>query len=235
MLIFRNQDKNNQTPQQRMKKSSIFLMRGFTVVELLVVFVIIVLLSSLLIINWNKQTPNRSLTIAQNELVTNLKKVQSYAISSRNITTNNLPVKFYAVYFEKGQNQYSVYAIDSDYNISSALETIKLPAGINFNGFALTSTSGGLDEIPDCTYVIFSAVYGKVYFDGQACGTSIVALVQDLPKLAPRSNFNLEIDFAHSQTSSSKSVKVFGLNGKAEPYKAQKDTGGGGVDIIPGK
>ena len=201
--------------------------KGFTVVELLVVFLIIVLLSSILIINWNKQTPNRSLTIAQNELVSNLKKVQSYAISSRNITSNNNSVKFYVVYFATGAKDYSIYAIDSNYTMSSALETISLPPGLTFTGLALSNTSGGLDESPACTYVIFSAVYGKVYFDGQACGSSITTLVQNLPDLAPRSNFNLEIDFGHTQTGTSRAIKVYGLNGKAEPFTAPaSDTGG---------
>src|SRR5688572_11025469 len=102
----------NQDQNLNSQKRQSFYQAGFTVIELMVVFLIIVLLSSSVIVNWNKQTPNRSLKIAENELVSNIKKVQSYAVSSRNIAGGDEPAKFYLINFQEGQNFYTIHALD---------------------------------------------------------------------------------------------------------------------------
>lgn len=203
---------------------------GFTVVELLVVFVIMILLSSLVVINWNKQKPTRSLVIAQNELITNLRKVQSYAVSSRNISAGSA-AKFYLVEFNENATSYTVDAINSDGTLTGApLEQISLPAGLSFSAIELEQTEGGRATPYDCLYAIFSVVYGKTYFLGDnmevesfgLCGTTNVeGLVADPVVLARHADSDLILSIKHNKTNVVKSVRVDAQTGRVEPYTVQ--------------
>jgi type II secretory pathway pseudopilin PulG len=190
---------------------------GFTVIELMVVFIIIVLLSSVIIINWNNQTPGRSLTIAQNEVVTNLRRVQSYSVNSRNINSS-VPAKFYFLKFQKNQSVYSVDASDSATNpvYYTSLETFNLPTGVIVSNIALTSTDGGSNLSPDCLMVAVSVVYGKTYFLSNVCDSSALSIVNSPASVAPRANYNLTLTLQHPQKNISKTVTVYGLTNKVE-------------------
>ncbi len=223
----------NQHQTKNLLKNSQKNQLGFTVVELMVVFLIIVTLTSLLLVNWNKQSPNRSLKIVQNELVSNVKKIQSYAVSSRNISGGTEPAKFYVINFTEGAGEYSLLALDRDNNPTGTLETFKLPNGITITDLYLRSTVSGIDEEPTCAFVVFSVVYGKTYFvnGGRRCLTStITSIIDNLPYLAPRSNFNLEISLRHPQNTTEQVNVIYGLNGKVGPKQLLNDGPGGAED-----
>lgn len=191
---------------------------GFTLPELLVVFVIMVVLATLVIISWNSQKANRSITLAQNETVTNLKKIQSYAISSRNIS-GSTPAKFYLARFQVGSNEYTIDAVDDNYTYHN-LETVKLPGSITINGLTLSPTSSsGTGSSPSCVFVIFSAVYGKTYMtDFDDCSTStIFEVLQSMPVLAPLADYNLSLKLG-SYDGNDKGVTVSGLNGRVGAF-----------------
>ena len=190
---------------------------GFTVVELMVVFTIIILLSSVIIINWNNQTPGRSLTIGQNELVTNIRKVQSYAVSSRNINST-VPAKFYFLKFQEGQRVYSINASDSAINpvYYSDLETFNLPTGLIISDITLTPTNGGSNLSPTCLMMSMSVIYGKTYFLSDICDASALSIVNNPASIATRANYNLTLTLTHPQKNISKSVTVYGLTSKVE-------------------
>lgn len=199
----RNQNQNNQ--------------KGFTVVELLVVFVIMVVLSSVGVVTWNKQKPRRSLVLAQNETTTNLRKVQSYAVSSRNLPSGEAP-KYYLVRLEEGASSYTVHAVyGTDYTYTSTpIETINLPLGVSFTNIVLTPHSG-TPASAKCMFAIFSVVYGKTYLYGSStCDSSITTVIQNFPDLAPYANNNLSLSFAYSGSDETKGLKVYGLSGKVE-------------------
>ncbi len=191
--------------------------QGFTVIELMVVFIIIVLLSSVIIINWNSQTPGRSLTIAQNELVTNLRKVQSYAVTSRNINST-VPAKFYFMKFTKNQSTYSVSASDGSATpvYYPDLESFSLPNGLVVSDIALASTSGGIDLSPTCVMVTMSVIYGKTYFLADTCDSSVTNIVSSPATVANKNNYNLTLTLTHTQKNISKTVVVYGLTNKVE-------------------
>lgn len=194
-----------------------FSSQGFTVIELMVVFIIIVLLSSVIIINWNSQTPGRSLTIGQNELVTNLRKIQSYAVSSRNINST-VPAKFYFMKFTKNQSSYSVSASDGSSTpvYYPDLESFNLPNGIVISDIALTSTNGGIDLSPTCVMVTMSVIYGKTYFLSDVCDSSVTNIVNSPATVANKNNYNLTLTLTHTQKNISKTVVVYGLTNKVE-------------------
>lgn len=208
---------------------------GFTVVELLVVFLIIVLLSSVIIINWNRQTPKRNLTIANNELATNVKKVQSYAVSTRNISPT-IPAKFYILRLIVGSSSYSVNAIDDDYVYHPDIETINIPSGVLLTELSRTDLNDTNTEIFECINLIFSATYGKIYSYGTTendCKdgdeSAIISIVKSLPQLAPLENHNTIVEFNSSSNSVCGGVKLNGLSTKVEPVEIScKKSGGTG-------
>ena len=190
---------------------------GFTVIELMVVFIIIVLLSSVIIINWNNQTPGRSLTIAQNEVVTNLRRVQSYAVTSRNINAT-APAKFYFLKFTENQGAYSIQASDGSVNpvYYTDLEKFNLPTGLVVSDITLTSTNGGSNLSPTCVMMAVSVIYGKTYFLSDVCDSTALSIVNSPASVAPRANYNLTLTLTHTQKNISKTVVVYGLTNKVE-------------------
>lgn len=193
--------------------------QGFTVTELLVVFLIMVLMAGLGVISWSQQTPRRNLTLAQNELITNIRKVQGYAISSRNIEGHG-SANFYVMGFESNSNVYSVSAIDADGNLVKSIENGRLPQSITMSELNLVDRSDSSTTNPDCIYVIFSVIYGKVYIGGDSECTDgyLTSLVADPPALARQAGYNLGIVFEHDQTAQQKAVFLDSQTGRVEPY-----------------
>lgn len=195
------------------------LEKGFTVTELLVVFFIMVMISSIVIINWNKQTPNRNLTLAQNEMITNIRKIQGYAVSSRNINAVQ-SAKYYIMSFVQGSNQYLVYGIDSSGVVTGVLETMTLPQGVNISSVELVNQNSGAVITYDCAYLIFSVIYGKTYLLGNSlCSLGqVTALVDDPPALAVQSNYDFRLQFSHTQSGNARGVQVDSRTGNVQVY-----------------
>lgn len=207
-----------------MKRNQNHHQLGFTVVELLVVFIIMVLLSSLVVINWNSQKPTRNLVIAQNELITNIRKVQSYAVSSRNISTG-VSAKYYLMKFVAGSNNYTVDAINANGQmVGSPIEQINLPSPLIFSTVSLINSSGNSTDY-SCAYAIFSVIYGKTYFygglalDGEVCAANEAeVLVADPVSLARQSSYDLMLSVSNPSTGAVKSVFMDSQTGRVEPY-----------------
>lgn len=157
----------------KQKSAKITRESGFTLIELLVVLSIMVILSTVIVIDFNRQRVQRSRIIAKNEIVTNLRKVQGYTLSSRNIS-DNVPAKFYILTFRSGASNYTVEAVDSNYQFHGALETINLPNGVTFEALKIGTTSY------NCIQVIFSSPFGKMYAHAAStCDSTIAATLQD--------------------------------------------------------
>ncbi|QQS22788.1 prepilin-type N-terminal cleavage/methylation domain-containing protein [bacterium] len=207
--------------------------KGFTVIELMVVFVIMVLLTSAGIVIWNQQKPRRTLAIAQNETITNLRKVQAYAVSSRNLPTGEAP-KYYLTRFEGGASSYTVHAIASTSFSYYDVETINLPSGVTAGDITLRDSSG-VETDYKCAFVISGVVFGKTYLYGSSiCDSSISAVAQNFPELAPWANYSMDLTLSHSQDGSSKVLKVHGLSGKVEQAEPGPNFLGGPAIDNPG-
>lgn len=142
--------------------------KGFTLTELLVVIFMMSLLATLFVANYNALRGPRNLRIAQNELVSNLRKAQSYTLSGRNNTNNNA-TKYYLLKFNicsVSPCSYTVQVIDSTQpNVITNLEVVSLPPGITIPTLALEQPAGASAVLVNCVQVAFSVPFSKIYVD----------------------------------------------------------------------
>jgi|GEM_PF-1329778 len=151
---------------------------GFTIMELMVVLTISAFLFTAIIVNINGQRAPRDLKIAQNELVSNIRKAQSYTLSSRNLPSGQ-SVQYYVIKFDLlKKKQYTIEAI---FNVGSSpqmqiVETIKLPTNVKISGIRITQrpmAPGTQNVVSEedtgdsgtCALASFVAPYGKVIFN----------------------------------------------------------------------
>ena len=190
--------------------------QGFTLIELLVVMFIMLVLTTSTLIIWNQQKPKRSLNIAQNEFITNVRKMQSYAVSARNITSN-VPAKYYVMRIAEGESSYSINAIGADFTYFPNIETISLPDGLTFSDLQLRPTGSLTTATPTCVMLVVSSPFGKMYFDTVSeCGSTVSSTVQDLPILASLSDKDLDVIITHAGQGISRSSGIHGLTGRVE-------------------
>mgnify|MGYP001194382242 CR=1 FL=1 len=119
--------------------------QGFTLVELLVVIAIMGILVGFMIVNLGQQRGPRNLRIAQNQLVTDLRKIQSHTLSSR-VLPNGQPVQFYLIKIDINQpDRYFVQGIyDKDKTLNGRLkdvETVRLPQGVTLDSLSISNPS----------------------------------------------------------------------------------------------
>ena len=146
--------------------------KGFTLIELLVVIAIMVLLSSTLIINLAGQRVSRDIRIAQNQLVSDIRKVQSYTLSARSLPSSE-SVQYYFLKFDLTKpTQYTIQAI-SNVGVQPKLqdvETVKLPPNIQLdliNPPLITQRPNPASQTPfyNCPLIAFAAPFGKIIFN----------------------------------------------------------------------
>jgi prepilin-type N-terminal cleavage/methylation domain-containing protein len=147
---------------------------GFTLIELMVVIFIMSLLASAMVLNLNSTRAARDLRIAQNLMVTNLRKAQSYTLSSRTLPTGE-QVQYYVLKFDlTNPTQYTiqaVYDVDTVAKLAD-VETISLPPNIKINSVVVaqrpaipTVQSAPSTFTSNCALAAFAAPFGKVIFN----------------------------------------------------------------------
>lgn len=214
-----------------MKQKNLLNQLGFTITELLVVLVIMIMLATVIIIDFNRQRGTRNANIAKNETVTNLRKVQSYMLSSRNIE-EGVPAKYYIAQFKKGEPSYTVQAIDNTFEFHDNLETINLPSNINFLSLIQTDTIGNA-EPAECMQIAFSAPFGTMYvFSSRDCGSTIVNALEDPLISSTLGSKTAYIDLAVDGEYNS-SVAVQPLTGKITTLRREDVEDGRTIDEVP--
>lgn len=182
---------------------------GFTVIELLVVLSIMVVIATVVIIDFNRQRAVRNIVITKNETITNLRKIQSYMLSAKNIA-EGVPAKFYIAEFEMSESgklptSFTVQAVDDQLNFHDNLETISLPAGVTFTSFKIEPSGKGKPTSYPCVQIIFSAPFGNMYANGSlSCDNSIVDILSD--------------PLALSQLGQRRALLFVGVNGEDKGY-----------------
>lgn len=179
---------------------------GFTLIELLVVLAIMVVVSGVIILDFNRNKASRNIVLAKNETVTNLRKVQAYMLSSKNIN-GSIPARYYIAQFDiQNPTQFVVQAVDKDFNFYDNIETITLPNSVSFQSFS----GGGLSG-QRCFQLLYSAPFGTMYVRGSnTCnGTEIVNVVRDPVQLASLSQATLILTYMNNTT-----VQVSPLTGQ---------------------
>ena len=202
---------------------------GFTIMELLVTLSIMGILSSIMIANFAGQRIRQKLNIAQNELVTNFRKIQSFALSSRNIQENQ-PVQYYLIKLDL--NRPFEYKIQAMYDVGSQpklvdVETIKFPEGIRLaqiNPITITrSVIPTIYQPSSCALVAFSLPFAKTYIS-QECSENnwnpntddykkIINFVINTNNYPVSTDSQMVINLTDKDGAVSKSVTVEGVSG----------------------
>lgn len=143
---------------------------GFTLLELMVVITIMVILTTALVINLNSQKANRDIKIAENQIVSDLRKVISYTLAAR-VTPSSQTAQYYVLKFDLSTpTKYYIQAISnaSSNPTMELVETLNLPSGIRLGGgtpivisqrVAAPSSMSLIGN--DCALVAFAAPFGK--------------------------------------------------------------------------
>ncbi|MCL5775366.1 MAG: type II secretion system GspH family protein [Patescibacteria group bacterium] len=141
---------------------------GFTLIELLVVVAIMGSLVGFMIINLGQQRGARNLKIAQNQLVTDLRKIQSYTLSSR-VLPNGQPVQYYLMKFDLSKpDQYSIQGIYDKENTTNGrlkhVEVVHLPQEVTFDPLSpvVTSNPALNGNTKNCFLIAFKAPFARV-------------------------------------------------------------------------
>ena len=127
---------------------------GFTIIELMVVTAIIVIISAIVIFNVGSQRQNSALLRSAQKLSLDLRRAQSFALSSKNYKTTGVPCGWGLHFNGIGSTNYVIFAdlasltncSDRDFiranNSSEDFETTNLESGISIN-----SLSGNLSDV----------------------------------------------------------------------------------------
>jgi hypothetical protein len=155
------------------------------------------------------------LKIGQNELTTNIRKAQSYLLSSRDISANN-SARFYLVRFAPGvTGSYTLDGINASYVYTSAIETFNLPQGITISQVEVDSGSGY--STVTCAQIVFNAPFGKVYINLIApCSSELTTTLIDPAQLVTYANRKARITLRNT-TGQTKTVEIKGISGTVIP------------------
>ncbi len=150
---------------------------GFTLIELLVVVSIIVIISAIVIFNVGFERQNSALLRSSQKLSLDLRRVQSFALSSKTYKTSGVPCGWGVHFNGAGSTSYIIFAdlasaqdcLNRDFirasNGSEDFETVNLEGGIKVN-----SLSNNLSD------VVFSPPEPIVNFTPNQTSASIVLI-----------------------------------------------------------
>ncbi|KKS44827.1 MAG: hypothetical protein UV48_C0009G0025 [Candidatus Azambacteria bacterium GW2011_GWA2_42_9] len=127
---------------------------GFSLIEILVVLAIIMLMAGIVTFNISSQRQNSALFRSAQKLSLDLRRVQNYALSSKNFRISGVPCGWGIHFYSPNSSSYTIFAdtaaslncSDRDFirsiDGSEDFETINLDAGI-----IISSLSNGLSDI----------------------------------------------------------------------------------------
>ncbi len=199
---------------------------GFTIIELMVVISIMAMLMTVIVISYANQRKTRSTVLAQNETITNIKKVQSYILSSRNISENT-PAKYYIIKLRSGQPTYEIQAIDNKFVLHQNVETVSLPSDTMLHHLEFITSDGKSDggeyQVSwratklECVDVIFAAPFGKMYINNNPkCNASLTDLVKNPAAMYAIDDLTLRITVGTIDGSKTKTIDLHGITGRID-------------------
>jgi prepilin-type N-terminal cleavage/methylation domain-containing protein len=197
---------------------------GFTIIELMVVISIMAMLMTVIVISYANQRKTRSAVLAQNETITNIKKVQSYILSSRNISADT-PAKYYILKFRSGEATYEIQAIDNAFVLHQNVETVSFPSDTILHNLEFLDSNaqpigGGLGWNTSkitCVDVIFSAPFGKMFInDNPKCNESLTDLVKNPAAMYEIDDLTLRLTVGSLDTTKTKTIDLHGITGRID-------------------
>ena len=127
---------------------------GFTLIEMLIVMAIIIIITGIVIFNIGSERQNSALLRSAQKLSLDLRRIQSFALSSKVFKTSEVPCGWGIHFNNVGSTNYIIFAdlavnpncSDRDFlraaNGSEDFENVNLDGGITIN-----SLSGGLSDV----------------------------------------------------------------------------------------
>ena len=117
--------------------------KGFTLIEMILTTTLMVTLITLVIVDYAGLTPTRNLNVTHNGMVSDIRKMQSFAVDSRNIP-NGKAASSYGVSIDLGStHQYVLSGWDNSATpVKYTLSTQHLPANITLTAISLTHAGG---------------------------------------------------------------------------------------------
>ncbi len=125
------------------------------------------------------QRAQRNLKLAQSQMVSKIREIQSSALYSRNVAYNT-PAEYYLLKFDL--NNPTEYVVQAVYNVTSppvrliTIETIKLPQDVRIgayssvaclsSGVCIQRPAGFTSQTPSsCALLAFKVPYGKIIYN----------------------------------------------------------------------
>lgn len=158
---------------------------GFTLIEMLVVIAIMAILATVLVLNLAGQRAKRDVQIAENELVSNIRQIQSSTLSARTLPSG-LSAQYYFLKLDLAKP--GQYTIQAAYNVSSSpkltdVQTIMLPPDVVIATITPGSYAVAIDRSPtqdtfnsaasnpflqtsNCSLLAFVAPFARVLMNG---------------------------------------------------------------------
>lgn len=174
MFFKASKHQNNDIPLLQTAQPRVAPNFGFTLIELIVVLAIMGVMLGLITVNFAATRADRNLTLAQNELVTNLRKAQSYTLSSRMVAGNQSGQYFIDVFDSGNPTQYSLQSIYNIFATSTTptmltVETYQLPAGVFLASptpVTIYRSVIPLTQTGPCAMVAFKTPFARIYLNG---------------------------------------------------------------------
>ncbi len=146
--------------------------KGFSLIELLVVIFIMVTLTSVFLVNFGARSGPRSLTVAKNNLVSNFRRMQSNAISSKDSTATAV-AKYYSLSLSSIAGSSNIYALKTYDSLNSAttLSTEQFIAPVVVKQISVLKSDNSV-MYPTSIEIFYSVPFGRVLLSSTGGGAS---------------------------------------------------------------
>jgi prepilin-type N-terminal cleavage/methylation domain-containing protein len=134
--------------------------QGFTLIELIVVISIMVTLTSMFLLNYGDLGKKRAVTLAKNNVVSDLRKMQSFALSSRDIRTGVLAGDYGVSFSTATPSAYNLIADDNQGNRQPIIITNHVPATAVLYQIQVLRPDGSV-VFPTYVEILFKATYDR--------------------------------------------------------------------------
>lgn len=146
---------------------------GFTLVELLVSIGIIAVVTSAFLISYNQYKKSANLNMATQEIVSNIRRVQNYALASKEDASGSIPDGGWGIYFDVANNDELIVFADTNsngvYNLGEEYESIILPKEIIVKKNKYPNIGGIFNKTCEKTSLVYKPPTPKITIKGKDC------------------------------------------------------------------
>lgn len=137
---------------------------GFTLIEMITTIAIMALILSLTISNIRGTDPARNVLLAQSNLISDLHKVQTYAVNSADYAVGITPASAWGISLSTlSPSNYTIQTTDNTLNANvQTVSTVNLPTNVRVTALQVDRSNGGGSFCPSSVIIQFTVPYGRV-------------------------------------------------------------------------